>query len=206
MKIRPRFGLMRAKEFIMKDAYSFDATDEGADQSYQLMYDAYVRIFHRCGLRTKVVEADTGAMGGSSSHEFMVLADSGEDGIVECEKCDYAANLEKAEARLNGAMTFDDADQTVEEVSTPGMGGIDDVAKFLKTSPARLIKTLIYIADGKPLAVLAPGDRAVNEIKLARALKAEEIELADDAQITEITVCTGRICGADRVIDTCSCG
>ena len=126
-EIRPRFGLMRAKEFSMKDAYSFDVSWEAADVSYQAMYDAYVRIFKRCGLRTKVVEADTGAMGGNFSHEFMVLADSGEDGIVECESCSYAANLERAE-RLTPKTDATSTDKMPEVVATPGMRTIEEVS------------------------------------------------------------------------------
>ncbi|MEI6515902.1 MAG: proline--tRNA ligase, partial [bacterium] len=145
-EIRPRFGLMRAKEFIMKDAYSFDVSWEAADASYQAMYDAYIRIFKRCGLRTKVVEADTGAIGGDFSHEFMVLADSGEDGIVECETCAYAANLERAERKTpTGKPSTTDPLPAV--VATPGKRTIEEVSSFLKVKPWDLIKTLIYIAD-----------------------------------------------------------
>jgi prolyl-tRNA synthetase len=185
-EIRPRFGLMRAKEFSMKDAYSFDVSWEAADISYQAMYDAYVRIFKRCGLRTKVVEADTGAMGGNFSHEFMVLADSGEDGIVECESCSYAANLERAE-RMTPKADATTTDKTPEVVATPGKRTIDDVSAFLKLAPHNLIKTLIYVADGKPVAVLVPGDRDVNEHKLARALGGIPVQLADDATIVQAT-------------------
>ncbi len=186
-EIRPRFGLMRAKEFIMKDAYSFDVSSEVADVSYQAMYDAYVRIFSRCGLRTKIVEADTGAMGGQSSHEFMVLADSGEDGIVECESCSYAANLERAETGDMPPLVFDDADKTLEVVDTPNARTIAEVAAFFDTTPAQMVKTLVYIADDQPVVVLLPGDRDVNEIKLARVLGASELNMADDAQVGKIT-------------------
>ncbi len=186
-EIRPRFGLMRAKEFIMKDAYSFDVDDAAADESYQAMYDAYVRIFARCGLRAKIVEADTGAMGGSSSHEFMVLADSGEDGLVECEACDYAANLERAETKTLGAAEFEGADRTIEEVDTPGARTIAEVVDFLNATPEQMIKTLIYLADGQPTAVLVPGDRDVNEIKLARVLQVAELVMADDPTVEQVT-------------------
>ncbi len=186
-EIRPRFGLMRAKEFIMKDAYSFDVDTDAAETSYQAMYDAYVRIFERCGLRTKIVEADTGAMGGSASHEFMVLADSGEDGLVECDGCDYAANLERAESASTAPREFDGAAEAIQEVDTPGARTIEQVAAFFKTEPARMIKTLIYLADGEPVAVLTPGDRDINEIKLARALKASELVMADDATVEKVT-------------------
>jgi len=186
-EIRPRFGLMRAKEFIMKDAYSFDVGWDEADVSYKAMYEAYKRIFKRCGLRTKIVEADTGAMGGSSSHEFMVLADSGEDGIVECKKCSYAANLERAESRISSPVEFDGAEKEIEEVATPNLRSVEEVAAFFKSPPARLIKTLIYKVGDEAVAVLVPGDRDVNEIKLARALGVEELELADDAMIEKAT-------------------
>ena len=186
-EIRPRFGLMRAKEFIMKDAYSFDVDWDGTEKSYQAMYAAYQRIFKRCGLRTKIVEADTGAMGGKSSHEFMVLADSGEDGLVECDQCSYAANLERAESVLRAAVAFDGAEKMPEVVSTPNRRTIQEVSNFFKSSPARLIKTLIYMADEKPVAVLVPGDREVNEIKLSRALAVKSLELADNPTIARVT-------------------
>jgi prolyl-tRNA synthetase len=186
-EIRPRFGLMRAKEFIMKDAYSFDVDWDGAEKSYQAMYEAYKRIFKRCGLRTKIVEADTGAMGGKSSHEFMVLADSGEDGLVECGQCAYAANLERAESVLRAAVTFDGAEKMPEVVSTPNRRTVQEVSNFFKSPPARLIKTLIYMADDKPVAVLVPGDREVNEIKLNRALAAKSLVLADNPTIARVT-------------------
>jgi len=185
-EIRPRFGLMRAKEFIMKDAYSFDVGWDEADISYKAMYDAYVRIFHRCGLRTKVVEADTGAMGGKSSHEFMVLADAGEDGLVECEKCSYAANLEQAEGRVIKALVFGDEQAMPEKVETPDKKTIDQVSSFLKSKPSQFIKTLIYVADGKPVAVLVPGNREVNEIKLRRIIGLDAA-LADSEIIEKVT-------------------
>jgi prolyl-tRNA synthetase len=187
-EIRPRFGLMRAKEFIMKDAYSFDTSLEAADASYQAMYDAYVRIFRRCGLRTKPVEADTGDIGGKWSHEFMVMADAGEDGIVECAACAYAANQEKAERRTPAAPAILAASPLLmQEVPTPGAKTIEQVAAFLKCAPAQLIKTLLYVADGKPVAALVPGDREVNEHKLKRALGCKRLELADDATIRTAT-------------------
>jgi prolyl-tRNA synthetase len=186
-EIRPRFGLMRAKEFIMKDAYSFDMNLEGVEKSYQAMYRAYERIFRRVGLRTKVVEADTGAMGGSASHEFMVLAEAGEDGIMECDACAYAANLERAEGVGRGTRVFADAEKMPAVVATPNRKTITGVAAFFQAPPARLIKTLLYLADGKPVAALVPGDREVNEIKLKRALKVTALALADDATITKVT-------------------
>lgn len=185
-EIRPRFGLMRAKEFIMKDAYSFDLDWDGAEASYRAMYDAYVRIFRRCGLRAKVVEADTGAMGGQSSHEFMVLADAGEDGLVECDACPYAANLEQAQSRVKGPRAFGDGSELPEKVPTPGQRTIEEVSAFMKADPGRFIKTLVYVAGGKPLAVLVPGDRDVNEIKL-RKVTGAEVELAPPAIIEKVT-------------------
>lgn len=186
-EIRPRFGLMRAKEFIMKDAYSFDRDWDAADASYQAMYDAYIRIFERCGLRVKIVEADTGAMGGKWSHEFMVLADAGEDGLAECTACAYAANVERAERQPPAAQTFDDADKTAEEIATPDARTIEQVAAFLKITPESMIKTLIYLADDEPLAVLLAGDRELNEHKLSGFLSAKELTLADDAVIEKVT-------------------
>jgi prolyl-tRNA synthetase len=188
-EIRPRFGLMRAKEFSMKDAYSFDVGWDEADKSYQAMYDAYVRIFDRCGLRTKIVEADTGAMGGKWSHEFMVLADAGEDGLVECESCAYAANLERAERSLKAqAHAQSDAAQSAsEEVLTPGCRTIEQVAAFLKCQPRDLVKTIIYVVNGEPAAVCVPGDREVNEHKLVRLLEAQAVAMADDATIVKVT-------------------
>lgn len=185
-EIRPRFGLMRAKEFIMKDAYSFDVGSDEADKSYQAMYNAYVRIFQRCGLRTKAVEADTGAMGGKWSHEFMVIADAGEDALVECEACSYAANVEKAE-RIAHPITVAQSTDMPSEVATPNARTIVEVAKFLKRPEQHLIKTLIYVADGAPVAALVPGDRDVNPMKLRRLLDAQTVELADDATIQKAT-------------------
>ena len=185
-EIRPRFGLMRAREFSMKDAYSFDLDWECLDRSYQAMYKAYQRIFDRCGLRVKIVEADTGAMGGNASHEFMVLADSGEDGIVECQACAYAANVERGE---RGLKTYDPqpAGEAAAEIATPGVRTIEEVSAFLKLRPSALIKTLIYLADGKPVAALVPGDRDLNEIKLSKAIGCKELVMADATQIEKIT-------------------
>ena len=186
-EIRPRFGLMRAKEFIMKDGYSFDADDASADRSYEAMYDAYGRIFLRCGLRTKIVEADTGAMGGRFSHEFMVLAEAGEDGLVECDQCSYAANLERAESVQRALPIFEGTEKSLEKVATPGLRTVEEVAAFFHSPAARLIKTLIYLADDKPVAVLVPGNREVNEIKLRAALGARNVVLADPATIEKAT-------------------
>jgi prolyl-tRNA synthetase len=184
-EIRPRFGLMRAKEFIMKDAYSFDTSFEAADASYQAMYDAYVRIFARCGLQARPVEADTGDIGGKWSHEFMVLADSGEDGIVDCPACGYAANQERAERGVPAGA--DAACPAIAEVSTPNTRTIDDLVAHFQCGGERFIKTLIYLVDGKPVAALVPGNRDLNEHKLKRLLGAKKVELADEATIQKVT-------------------
>lgn len=186
-EIRPRFGLMRCKEFIMKDAYSFDVSSEAADESYRKMYEAYVNIFRRCGLHAMPVEADTGDMGGSSSHEFMVPCDAGEDAILEAEDGSYAANLERAEGFCDAERVFAGAELALEEVATPGVGRIAEVAEMLGVLPRQLVKTLIYVADGKPVAVLLPGDREVNEIKLRKLLDAKVLEPADAAVVMEVT-------------------
>ena len=172
-EIRPRFGLMRAKEFVMKDAYSFDVTDEGAQLSYQKMYDAYVRIFQRCGLKALPVEADTGVMGGKFSHEFMVPAETGENEIVYCETGDYAANLEKATSRLAEipAATGVSADSPLEKFPTPGVTTIAELSKPPYLVPAHgQIKTLVYLAEDKPVILLLRGDHQLNEAKLAGVL------------------------------------
>jgi len=188
-EIRPRFGIMRGREFIMKDAYSFDVDEAGADSSYQTMYDAYIRIFERCGLKFRGVEADTGSIGGSFSHEFMVLADSGEDQIANCTACAYAANLEKAEVKApDEAPGLEPGDlPPLEEVKTPNQRTIEEVTAFLSVSPEQLIKTLIFLADGKPVAALVRGDHELNETKLKNFLGAEEVELADPQTIEEVT-------------------
>lgn len=184
-EIRPRFGLMRAKEFIMKDAYSFDTSLEAADVSYQAMFDAYVRIFRRCGLDARPVEADTGDIGGKWSHEFMVLADSGEDGIVDCLACGYAANQERAERA--DVPAADPECPPLAAVATPGARTIDDLTAFFGCTPDRFIKTLIYLADGNPIAALVPGDRDINEHKLKRLLNVKQLALADEATIENVT-------------------
>ena len=185
-EIRPRFGLMRGREFIMKDAYSFDRDDAGADASYRVMYDAYRRIFSRLALRFRAVEADSGSIGGSFSHEFMVLAGTGEDTIVSCTACDYAANLERAE--ISPPAEQDDAEPpAVEEVFTPAQHTVEEVAEFLKLAPRNILKTILLDVDGKPVAALVRGDHELNEIKLKNYLKAEAVRLADEAQVKEIT-------------------
>ncbi|MBD5557145.1 MAG: proline--tRNA ligase [Desulfovibrio sp.] len=185
-EIRPRFGLMRGREFLMKDAYSFDADMEGAQKSYQLMYDAYVRIFTRLGLRFRAVEADTGSIGGNFSHEFMVLADTGEDTIAVCDSCDYAANLERAEAVWKGEVCTD-ACPDMKPVPTPGAHTVEEVTAMLGISPKQLVKTMLFSVDGETVAVLVRGDREVNPVKLKNLLKAQEVELATSAAVEALT-------------------
>jgi prolyl-tRNA synthetase len=189
-EIRPRFGMMRCREFIMKDAYSFDADEKGAEKSYELMYEAYSNIFRRCGLEFRAVEADTGSIGGSFSHEFMVLAKTGEDQIINCSKCDYAANLEKAEVKWEPSepdTSGDDKMQPIEEVKTPNIKTVEEVTAFLSISPEQLVKTLIFRSNGDVVAALVRGDHEINEIKLKNLLGTEQVELADSELVTEIT-------------------
>ena len=184
-EIRPRFGLMRGREFIMKDAYSFDVDDTQAGATYQRMYEAYHRVFVRCGLDFRAVDADTGTIGGNFSHEFMVLADTGEDTLVICSSCDYASNIEKA------AVTAPDGDESpmleLEKVETPGKRKVEAVCEFMEIEPSQLVKTLVFLADSKPVAVLVRGDREVQEVKLKNLLGAIEVEMADDKQVYEAT-------------------
>jgi prolyl-tRNA synthetase len=185
-EIRPRFGLMRGREFIMKDAYSFDRDEAGARLSYQKMYDAYSRIFTRCGLTFRAVEADTGLIGGTSSHEFMVLAETGEETIVYADGGAYAANVERAEVRPPDA-TPADAPRPLRKVSTPKAKTVEDVTALLKVSPAQLVKTLIYQTPKGLVAVLVRGDHAVNEVKVKKLLDVPVLELADPAKVAAAT-------------------
>lgn len=186
-EIRPRFGLMRGREFIMKDAYSFDVDGDAADLSYDKMFNAYMRIFERCGLNFRAVEADTGSIGGSSSHEFMVLADSGEDAIVSCDACLYAANIEKAESPLFTEI-YDTTIKPLNKVSTPDTKTISDVAAFLKVDVKDTIKTLVYASEkGELVLALLRGDHELNELKLKNHLRWDEIVMATDEQIMECT-------------------
>ncbi len=165
-EIRPRFGLMRAKEFIMKDAYSFDTTDEAAMASYKKMYDAYTQIFARCGLKAFPVEADTGVIGGNYSHEFMVPAETGENEVAFCETCGYAANIEKATSGIPKTAARE-IGAAIEKFATPGVVTIEALSKEPYKVPAnRQIKTLVYIADSKPILILIRGDDQLNETKL----------------------------------------
>jgi prolyl-tRNA synthetase len=175
-EIRPRFGLMRGREFIMKDAYSFDKDETGARLNYQKMYDAYNRIFTRCGLTFRPVEADTGLIGGSSSHEFMVLADTGEETIVYSETGTYAANVERAEV-LPPSATDETPHRPLTPVPTPGRRTVEEVTAFLKITPRQLVKTLLYTTGQETVAVLIRGDHDVNEIKVKRLLNVTDLEL-----------------------------
>ena len=185
-EIRPRFGLMRGREFMMKDGYSFDADSAGAEQSYKLMYDAYTRIFRRLGLKFRAVEADTGSIGGNFSHEFMVLADTGEDTIAFCHDCDYAANVERAEVVWKGAPCAV-ACSEYEKVATPGAHSVEEVAAMLRVPAAAIVKTMLFNVDGKTVAVLVRGDREVNDIKLKNLLKAQDVDLAGAATVEALT-------------------
>ncbi len=185
-EIRPRFGLMRGREFLMKDGYSFDRDDEGATVSYRKMFDAYQRIFTRLGLNFRAVQADSGAIGGSYSHEFMVLAETGEDTIAVCDSCAYAANLEKAAVVWNGEVCTRECPEA-EEKLTPGQHTVEEVAAFLDVAPGKILKTLLFAADGKPVAALVRGDRELNEVKLKNLTGATEVELASPEQVREWT-------------------
>ncbi len=185
-EIRPRFGLMRGREFIMKDAYSFDRDDAGAEKSYRAMFEAYKKAFARIGLRFKPVQADSGAIGGDFSHEFMVLAETGEDTIASCTACDYAANLEKAKVVASGDVC-DAACPELEEVDTPNRHTVEEVCEFLGIAASALIKTLLFVVDGEPVAALVRGDREVNDAKLRNLLGGNEIDMADEATVRDLT-------------------
>ena len=186
-EIRPRFGVMRAREFYMKDAYSFCASDKDASDWYQRMYDAYQRVFNRCGFKFKAVEADTGAIGGNFSHEFMVLADNGEDAIADC-SCGYAANTEKAEVKSPDFAPINEAELLpMEKVPTPKAYTIEDVANMLHLPTSKLIKLLLFMADGKPVVALMRGDHELNEPKFRSLLKCTELVKADEETYTRIT-------------------
>ena len=183
-EIRPRFGLMRGREFIMKDLYSFDRDTAGLEISYKKMYDAYSQIFSRCGLEFRPVEADPGAIGGSGTHEFMVIADSGEAAIAYCDGCDFAANVEKAE--LLPLISVAEAEKPLETVATPGKKTINDVAGYLSLSADRLIKSLAFITEKGPVLALIRGDHEVNEIKLANLLNVLQLEMAGEKEIQSL--------------------
>ncbi|MEJ6951524.1 proline--tRNA ligase [Natronospora cellulosivora (SeqCode)] len=184
-EIRPRFGVMRGREFIMKDAYSFDVDYEGLDESYQAMYDAYNKAFANCGLSARAVEADTGAMGGKDSHEFMVLADVGEDEIAFCDKCDYAANVERAYSAKISDIKSEEA-KKLEKVETIDQKTIQEISSYLNIPAKKTIKALAFIADGEAILVLMRGDDELNEIKLSNYLEAEEIRTVEEDNFDEL--------------------
>lgn len=185
---RPRFGIMRSREFIMKDAYSFDKDQAGLDVSYDKMHDTYVKIFNRCGIDAKCVEADSGAIGGANSAEFMVKSEVGEDDVVFCSACDYAANIEKAEATPEKAEVEELLE--MEKVATPDSRGIYEVSEFLKVSPKKTVKLLMFNVDGKIVGVVVRGDREVNEVKVANAAQASgDIIMASNEEYTKATNC-----------------
>jgi prolyl-tRNA synthetase len=178
-ELRPRFGLIRGREFLMKDAYSFDADLGAMQQSYDAMFDAYSRIFTRCGFVFRAVEADSGEIGGDTSREFMAVAAIGEDDFVWCENCDYAANVEAARRATADARAADDV-PPLEEVHTPDLPGIAGVAKFMGVEPSAMLKCIAFDSDGKLGLALVPGDRAVNELALRKALKPRGMRLYGD--------------------------
>ncbi|APC08183.1 proline--tRNA ligase [Neomoorella thermoacetica] len=183
---RPRFGLLRGREFIMKDLYSFDLDQEGLNQSYQKMYQAYSNVFRRCGLDFRPVQADSGAIGGNYSHEFMALATAGEALLVYCRECDYAANVEIAVAKALPIIATENP-APLKEVATPGQKTVAEICTFLEVTPDRLIKTLFYEADGQLIAALVRGDRELNEVKLQNHLGCRHLVLADPERVRKAT-------------------
>ncbi len=194
-EVRPRFGLMRGREFIMKDAYSFHTSMESLDEAYQAMRDAYTRVFHRCALDHVPVEADTGNIGGSASHEFMVLAKSGEDAVVSCPKCKYGANIEKATSKF-----FDDEPEPAPMIEmaplhTPATQSIDDVSRFLKKPTSDLVKTLVFETENGAVMVLVRGDREGNEVKIKNHLGVNLLEMLADSRFEDATGAPVGYCG-----------
>jgi prolyl-tRNA synthetase len=185
-EVRPRFGLMRGREFIMKDAYSFDVDDAGANVSYEKMYKAYQKIFETCGLRYKVVDADSGAIGGSYSHEFMVLADTGEDFVISCDSCDYSANVEKALCKDNWEK-FSEELKAVEDIDTGDAKTVADVAKVLEIDEKEVVKTMILLVDDKFVAVCVRGDHELNLAKIKNHLDASGVDFASPSDIYDVT-------------------
>lgn len=188
-EVRPRFGLMRGREFIMKDGYSFDRDEEYALKTYQVMYEAYKRIFSRCGLRYRPVEATTGTIGGNKSHEFQVLAESGEDEIVACNKCEYAANVEKAELLKPKELDHPRSGRKdlFKKISTPDVKTVEEVCEFLNVRPDKLVKTLIFDTDQGPIVGLVRGDHTLKEAKLKEAIGVEWCQLAEERTVLEVT-------------------
>ena len=187
-EVRPRFGLMRGREFMMKDSYSFHDSQDSLDAEYKNMFDAYCRVFDRFGLKYKVVEADSGAIGGGYSQEYMVLADTGEEDIFYCNNCSYTASRDSAgigKYKISSNIEYRTSD--IESVSTPNKKTIDEVSEYLRIKPSRMIKTLVYETDKGPVVALVRGDHELNEAKLKKILGADEIGLADEKQIEKIT-------------------
>ncbi|MEW6526089.1 MAG: proline--tRNA ligase [Spirochaetota bacterium] len=185
-EIRPRFGVMRSKEFIMKDAYSFDIDEAGLERSYQTMRQTYRNIFKRCGLETIPVEADTGSMGGSDSEEFMVASEVGEEVLLLCDACGYKSNQERAAYQYELSPQNENP-ETLSIVDTPNVRTIDELVQFFGCSAHKFLKSLIYVADGNPVMAVVPGDRDINEVKLKNALGAVEVALAPDTVVEEVT-------------------
>ena len=194
-EVRPRFGLMRGREFIMKDAYSFHSSRESLDETYDAMRDAYTRIFHRCALDHVPVEADTGNIGGSASHEFMVLAQSGEDAVVSCPNCRYGANVEKATSKFFEDEVEPAPSEAIAELHTPGTQSIDDVGRFLGRPTKELVKTLVFDTDTGAVMVLVRGDREGNEIKIKNHLNVQWLELIGEGRFEEATGGVVGYCG-----------
>jgi len=186
---RPRGGLIRVREFTMKDLYSFDVDEDGLDQSYKKMLQAYQNIYTRCGLPTLLVEADSGAIGGKDSHEFMVIAETGEDEVICCDSCKYAANADKAESVKDKMEAGEPL--PVEEVSTPGVGTIEELSAFLKIPQRHTLKAVFYVADGKLTFVVIRGDLDVNEVKLKNILRCFDLRLATEAEVIEAGIVAG---------------
>ncbi|MEE9284268.1 MAG: proline--tRNA ligase [Dehalococcoidia bacterium] len=188
-ELRPRAGLVRVREFDMKDLYSFDADEEGLDVSYQKMLQAYRNIFTRCGVPSLAVEADSGAIGGKDSHEFILLSESGEDLVVHCTSCDYAANQERAESVKSAGP--EEAPLPLEPVDTPGAATIEEVSRFLGVPKAQTLKAVFYAIDGEVKLVMVRGDLEVNEVKLKNLTQAGEVRLASDAEVREAGLVAG---------------
>ncbi len=185
-EVRPRLGLIRVREFIMKDAYSFDVDEEGMQESYQKMFDAYHKIFTKAGLKYNVVRADTGVMGGLLSEEFQAITETGEDILVLCDSCDYASNIEVSKC-IKSTNVETEEEREYSEVYTPNAGSIEDVTNYLKLPVSKFVKTMIYKIDGKFYACMVEADREVNEVKVSKLLRANEIELASEEDVNKIT-------------------
>ena len=198
---RPRGGLIRVREFDMMDAYSFDLDDDGLDKNYDIMVSAYKNIFRRCGIETIVVEADSGAIGGKDSKEFILITESGEDTIVLCNNCGYAANDEKAIFQKSIAPLNEVKEKSIEEVSTPDVKTIKEICEFLNISSDQTLKTIVYVADNKPVCAVIRGDFDINDVKLKNLLKARELRLATNAEVNEFgfTVGSATPIGIDNI-------